>query len=76
MFRELRPLAIALVPALLLGAGVAAAQPVKIAGLVELSGPGATAGTNFDTGVKLITDNPVDGVESIDTKKGLELCWG
>ena len=53
MFRELRPLAIALVPALLLGAGVAAAQPVKIAGLVELSGPGATAGTNFDNGVKL-----------------------
>ncbi|MBY5904208.1 sugar ABC transporter substrate-binding protein [Rhizobium leguminosarum] len=30
----------------------------------------------FDTGVKLITDKPVDGVESIDTKKGLQLCWG
>ncbi|WP_415020944.1 sugar ABC transporter substrate-binding protein [Aestuariivirga sp.] len=39
--------------------------------------PKATDGKNFfDTGVKLITDNPVDGVESIDTKKGLELCWG
>ena len=27
--------------------------PVKIAGLVELSGTGATSGTNFDNGVKL-----------------------
>jgi len=39
--------------------------------------PKATEGKNFfDTGVQLITDNPVDGVTSIDTKKGLELCWG
>lgn len=30
----------------------------------------------FDTGVALITDKPVEGVESIDTKKGMELCWG
>lgn len=30
----------------------------------------------FDTGVALITDKPVEGVESIDTTKGLELCWG
>ncbi len=30
-----------------------AADPVKIVGLVELSGTGATAGTNFDNGVKL-----------------------
>jgi fructose transport system substrate-binding protein len=30
----------------------------------------------FDTGVTLITDKPVDGVESIDTAKGTELCWG
>jgi fructose transport system substrate-binding protein len=30
----------------------------------------------FDTGATLITDKPVNGVESIDTKKGLELCWG
>jgi branched-chain amino acid transport system substrate-binding protein len=32
---------------------LAAAQPVKIVGLMELSGTGATAGTNFDNGVKL-----------------------
>ncbi|MES2666558.1 MAG: sugar ABC transporter substrate-binding protein [Pseudomonadota bacterium] len=30
----------------------------------------------FDTGVALITDKPVDGVTSIDTAKGAELCWG
>ena len=29
-----------------------------------------------DTGVTLITDNPVDGVESQDTAFGLENCWG
>ena len=36
-------------------AGVALAQqpPIKIAGIVELSGTGATSGTNFDNGVKL-----------------------
>jgi len=34
-------------------AGAAAAQPIKIYGLVELSGTGATSGTNFDNGVKL-----------------------
>ena len=31
----------------------ASAQPVPIVGLVELSGTGATVGTNFDNGVKL-----------------------
>ncbi len=30
----------------------------------------------FDTGATLITDKPAAGVESIDTKKGLKLCWG
>lgn len=30
----------------------------------------------FNTGVTLITDAPVDGVESVDSAKGLELCWG
>lgn len=30
----------------------------------------------LDTGATLITDKPVDGVPSIDTAKGLELCWG
>jgi len=30
----------------------------------------------FDTGVSLVTDEPVDGVESIDTAEGEALCWG
>jgi branched-chain amino acid transport system substrate-binding protein len=39
--------------ALALPTAVMAQQAIKIAGLVELSGTGATAGTNFDNGVKL-----------------------
>lgn len=30
----------------------------------------------FDTGTTLITDNPVEGIESIDTAEGTKLCWG
>ncbi|MHB1101185.1 MAG: substrate-binding domain-containing protein [Devosia sp.] len=39
--------------------------------------PAPTPGLEFfDTGATLITDKPVEGVESIDTAKGMELCWG
>src|SRR5882724_13560228 len=49
---------IARISALLLGLALAQpllaqTQPVKIFGLVELSGTGATSGTNFNDGVKL-----------------------
>jgi fructose transport system substrate-binding protein len=30
----------------------------------------------FNTGVNLVTDSPAEGVPSIDTAKGTELCWG
>jgi ABC-type sugar transport system substrate-binding protein len=41
------------------------------------SKPKNTEGLDFyDTGVALVTDKPADGVESIDTTKGTELCWG
>jgi len=30
----------------------------------------------FDTGVNLVTDQPADGVESIDTAEGTDKCWG
>jgi hypothetical protein len=40
-----------LVSVVALAATTAWAQPVKIVGLVELSGTGATAGTNFNNGV-------------------------
>jgi len=39
--------------------------------------PAASEGLSFfNTGVNLVTDKPVDGVESIDSTKGTELCWG
>lgn len=39
--------------------------------------PQLTEGLDFyDTGATLVTDNPVEGVESITTEEGLELCWG
>jgi fructose transport system substrate-binding protein len=39
--------------------------------------PAPTAGKDFfDTGVALVTDKPAPGVDSIDTAKGTELCWG
>lgn len=39
--------------------------------------PQSTDGKDFfDTGVALITDNPVDGVDSLDTTQGADLCWG
>ncbi|SFP63736.1 sugar ABC transporter substrate-binding protein [Tranquillimonas alkanivorans] len=30
----------------------------------------------FDTGVQLVTDQPVEGIESITVEEGMELCWG
>ncbi|MNL67633.1 hypothetical protein D3C87_1922390 [compost metagenome] len=39
--------------------------------------PKPTEGKSFfDTGVTLVTDKPVSGVDSIDTKQGLDKCWG
>jgi fructose transport system substrate-binding protein len=39
--------------------------------------PPSTEGLDFfDTGATLVTDKPVDGLESVDTAKGTELCWG
>jgi fructose transport system substrate-binding protein len=39
--------------------------------------PAATEGLSFfNTGVNLVTDQPAEGVPSIDSTKGTELCWG
>ncbi len=39
--------------------------------------PDPTPGKDFfDTGVGLVTDKPVDGVESISVEDGLAKCWG
>ncbi|TAM40497.1 MAG: sugar ABC transporter substrate-binding protein [Burkholderiaceae bacterium] len=66
-------------------AGVIAATsqqyPLKMAAM------GVEAGVNFaktgkkvsgytDTGVTLITDKPITGVASKDTKFGMDMCWG
>ena len=51
MVRSPRLLAVATLA--LFAAPALAQAPIKIVGLVELSGTGATSGTNFDNGVKL-----------------------
>ena len=39
--------------------------------------PETTEGLDFfNTGVQLITDSPVEGVDSISVEEGRELCWG
>lgn len=39
--------------------------------------PENTPGKDFyDTGVRLVTDMPAEGVESISVAEGKELCWG
>ena len=39
--------------------------------------PTVTPGLDFfDTGVALVTDKPVDGVESIDAAAAEKICWG
>jgi len=39
--------------------------------------PEPTPGKDFfDTGVALVTDKPVEGVDSIDTQVGTDRCWG
>ena len=66
-------------------AGVIAATsqqyPLKMAAMgvdagIEYAKGGKKAKGYTDTGVALITDKPMKGVESKDTKVGTDLCWG
>jgi len=66
-------------------AGVIAATsqqyPLKMAAMgveagVEYAKGGKKATGYTDTGVTLITDKPMAGVDSKDTKVGTDLCWG
>jgi fructose transport system substrate-binding protein len=55
--------------------------PLKMAGLgvdagVEYAKTGKKVSGYTDTGVTLITDKPMSGVDSKDTKFGLDNCWG
>ena len=53
--------------------GVEAIAPIADGG----EAPETTEGLDFyDTGVKLVTDTPADGVESIDSAAASEICWG
>ncbi|MHA1566111.1 MAG: sugar ABC transporter substrate-binding protein [Alphaproteobacteria bacterium] len=60
-------------PLLMAALGVEAVVEFAKSGKKPESTPGKAF---FDTGVKLITDAPVDGVESITSAEGLKLCWG
>jgi fructose transport system substrate-binding protein len=66
-------------------AGVIAATsqqyPLKMASMgveagVEYAKGGKKVKGYTDTGVTLITDKPMAGVDSKDTKVGMDLCWG
>jgi fructose transport system substrate-binding protein len=66
-------------------AGVIAATsqqyPLKMASLgveagVEYAKSGKKVSGYTDTGVTLITDKPMKGVDSKDTKYGMDACWG
>jgi fructose transport system substrate-binding protein len=55
--------------------------PLKMAAMgvaagVDYAKGGKKASGYTDTGVTLIAAKPVAGVESKDTKEGLDLCWG
>jgi fructose transport system substrate-binding protein len=55
--------------------------PLKMAAMgveagIEYAKGGKKAAGYTDTGVTLIAQTPVAGVESKDTKTGLNLCWG
>ncbi|PTB20294.1 sugar ABC transporter [Trinickia symbiotica] len=65
------------------GAIAATAQqyPLKMASLgvdagVDYAKTGKKVSGYTDTGVTLITDKPMSGIDSKDTKFGLENCWG
>ncbi len=66
-------------------AGIIAATsqqyPLKMAALgvdagVDYAKTGKKVSGYTDTGVTLITDKPMAGVDSKDTKFGLGACWG
>jgi len=55
--------------------------PLKMASMgveagVAYAKGGKKASGYTDTGVTLITDKPMGGVDSKDTQVGTELCWG
>lgn len=60
-------------PLLMASLGVEAVKKWADEGVKPENTPGKDF---FDTGVALVTDQPVDGIDSISVADGLELCWG
>lgn len=60
-------------PLLMASLGVEAVVEYAKTGVKPEPSPGLDF---FNTGVTLVTDNPVDGVESITSAEALEQCWG
>ncbi len=60
-------------PLLMASLGIEAIAEYAATGAI----PRPTQGLDFfNTGVELITDEPVSGLDSIDSSEGLERCWG
>ena len=49
---------------------------IGVEAVYEYATTGNAPSGYIDTGVTLITDNPVDGLASEDTGFGLDACWG
>ncbi|MEY4304252.1 MAG: hypothetical protein RIT52_427 [Pseudomonadota bacterium] len=60
-------------PLLMAGKGIEAIAAYAKDGTKPVASEGLSF---FNTGVNLVTDKPAEGVESIDSTKGTELCWG
>ena len=60
-------------PLLMGSMGVEAVAAFAADGTVPESSPALDV---VDTGVELITDSPVDGVDSLTSAEGAERCWG
>lgn len=60
-------------PLLMASMGVEAIKAYAETGAKPENSPGLDF---FNTGVKLVTDQPVDGIESISSEQALKECWG
>ena len=60
-------------PLLMASLGVEAVKAYADSGAKPENTPGLDF---FNTGVELITDEPVEGIESITSEEGLQKCWG
>lgn len=60
-------------PLLMASLGIEAIHAWATEGVKPVPTPGKDF---FDTGVALVTDEPVDGLASINTTEGTNLCWG